>query len=92
MSDSIKSIITKDQANKAFSMLVEAINAAMAGKFPVGLDHIEMHMQIKGALHVLGAALKEHYEAEQPKSPPLKAVPPASEAAPAPAPEVKKDE
>ena len=58
--DAIK--VTKEQASKAFGLLVQAMDAALIGKFPVGLDHIEKHMEIKGALQVVGAALKEQYE------------------------------
>jgi len=78
MSEGIK--ITKEQASQAFSLLVQAVDAALTGAFPVGLDHVEKHMQIKGALQVISEVMKDHYaELEQPKSPELKAVPPEAE-------------
>ncbi|MCZ7608502.1 MAG: hypothetical protein M5U25_21155 [Planctomycetota bacterium] len=76
--DAVK--VTKEQASQAFSLLVQAVDAALTGSFPVGLDHVEKHMQIKGALQVISVVMKDHYAAsEQPKSPELKAVPPEAE-------------
>lgn len=53
--------ISREQANQAFNTTVQAVSAAMAGKFPIGIDHVEIHMEIKAALQTLGAALKEYY-------------------------------
>lgn len=52
----------KEEANKSFSIIVEAINLALTGRFPVGLDHIETHMQVKQALTTLSEVMKEHFE------------------------------
>ncbi len=46
--------ISKEQADQAFSIIVQAINAAMLGRFPAGIEHVEKCMQIKGALQVIG--------------------------------------
>ena len=54
--------ISKEMANQAYTTVVQAISAAMQGKFPAGIEHVEVHMEIKGAVQVLGAALKEYYE------------------------------
>lgn len=47
--------------NEAFQTINEGIDLAIKGEFPVGLDGVEVHMQIKGALILLSKALKEGY-------------------------------
>jgi len=54
--------MNKEEANKAFQITVEAINLSLSGKFPVGLDHIELHVQVKAALTTLSEVMKEHFE------------------------------
>jgi len=53
--------ISKEMANQSFTMVVQAVNSAMSGQFPVGLDHVEMHLDLKRAMMTLGSALKEYY-------------------------------
>jgi len=47
--------------NEAFQTINEGIDLAIKGQFPVGLDGVEVHMQIKGALMLISKALKEGY-------------------------------
>ena len=55
--------ITKEHANAAFQQVVGAINIAMTGRFPTGLEHLDTHMQVKAAVEILGIALKQYFEA-----------------------------
>lgn len=64
MSDNLK--ITKAQADQAFGAIVNAINAAMTNRFPIGIEHVEKHMQIKGALQVLGEVCRTHFDVDAP--------------------------
>lgn len=52
----------KEQVNQAFGLVVQAINLALAGRFPIGLEHLDTHMQVKGALELIGGTLKKHFE------------------------------
>jgi len=52
---------SREQANQAFNTVVQAVSSAMGGKFPIGIDNIEIHVEIKAALQLVGAALKEYY-------------------------------
>jgi len=56
----------KEQVNQAFGTVVQAINLALAGRFPIGLEHLDVHVQVKGALEMIGGTLKEHFSVASP--------------------------
>lgn len=58
--------ISREQANQAYRTIVEAINAAMTGNFPVGLESLDLQVQIKAAAVMLGTALREYYGEPKP--------------------------
>lgn len=46
--------------NSAFQIVTEAIDLAMKGKFPQGIEAVNTNLQVKGALELLSKFLKEH--------------------------------
>lgn len=52
-----KRTITKEEADKSFKLIVDALDLAMSGRFPMGLDHIESHASLKAALFDISGAL-----------------------------------
>ena len=57
-----------EQANYAFAVVVEAIDLALRGQLPLGIDHIELHVKIKKHLRevseILNAQFPQPEEAE----------------------------
>lgn len=79
-------------ADDAFNLVAHALNLAMGGKFPTGMEHLELHMQVRGAQNYIGSILKRLYPEVVPSDGPQEqgtaAPAPAGEAeAPAEAPE-----
>ena len=57
-----------ERADQAFNIIAHAINLAMGGKFPTGMEHLDFHMQVRGAVQYIGALLKQTYpEVEAPE-------------------------
>lgn len=52
---------TKEEANVAFSTLIEAVDLAMKGRFPTGLDALDTHIQVRTALETISGLLGEVY-------------------------------
>lgn len=50
--------------NQAFGIVSEAIDAAMKGQFPSGINAVETHLQIKGSLQLIAKYMKERAEPE----------------------------
>ena len=50
------------QLNRAYKIMEEAFDLAVKGQFPIGLQALDIHMTVKGALTLIGTALKEAYE------------------------------
>lgn len=53
--------IGPEQADKAFKTVVEAIDLALTGRLPLGIDHIEVHMKIKQALLDLSDVMTQQF-------------------------------
>ena len=51
-----------NQTLTAFNNVKIAIDQAMRGTFPMGMDAIEAHAQIRTSLQVLGNMLNKHFE------------------------------
>lgn len=67
----------KDRANEAFQIVIKAVNLAMIGEFPLGIDHCELHLRIKGALQYVGQELKNIYGDMLDEEPTIETPPPA---------------
>ena len=67
-----------ERADQAFNIIAHAINLAMGGKFPTGMEHLDFHMQVRGAVQYMGGLLKGMYpEAKQPEPEPVEEEAPA---------------
>lgn len=59
----------KERVDQAFRIVIEAIDLAMVGKFPIGINFVEDHLRVKGALQVISGELLKVYPPEPEQAP-----------------------
>ena len=59
--------LNREQVLQAFNMAKLAINAAMSGSFPMGLDHVEYHSSLKQNLAALAQYLNVTFQQADPE-------------------------
>lgn len=54
--------VNTEELQNAFIEIQKAIHAALCSKFPVGMEAIEYHMELKRNLFILSEGLKAAYD------------------------------